>query len=193
MSGDVLSTGSMGGFSTALGVAGVVASTLGSYKKSSSDAAAYEYQSKIAANNAMLAEWQESDARRRGDTTQNIVRQRGAQMKGTQQASMAARGLDLGEGSPLNILTDTDFMTARDVATVQDNTNKEVYALQIQAANYTSNSQMLQMRANTESPWMAAGGTLLTGATSVASGWYSRNRMPTYPSQGDGLGSDWNY
>lgn len=183
-SGDVLpkiGTDTIGNIGTGVQAAGVIASTVGAYNKSESDANAYEYQSKIASNNAMLAEWQASDATRRGATTANLVRQKGAKIKGMQTAEFAARGVDLGIGSPLNILTDTDFNTGVDVATASDNTSKEVYALQMQAANYRSNAGLLKQRADDENPLLAAGGTLLTGAASVASGWYSRNKVPTYP------------
>jgi len=161
-------------------VAGVVSQTIGAYKKSSGTKYGFEFQSMVAKRNADIAEMQAADAMLRGQKDEQAVRQGGANVESSQRASFAARGLDLTEGSPLNILTDTRYLTARDVATTRDNTNKEVWALKNQAQNYTMNGQLLQYRADLESPMAEAGGTLLTGAGKVAGSWYAlRNRTVT--------------
>src|SRR5689334_16302266 len=97
----------IGNVGTGLQIGGVVGQTVGAYQKSQGDKIAYEYQSKLARNNAQLAEWQAHDAITRGQVAENNQRQKTAQLAGTQRAIMAARGLSLDEGSPLNILSDT--------------------------------------------------------------------------------------
>jgi hypothetical protein len=154
---------------------GAGASAYGAYTKAKGEKAAYNYQAQIAENNRQMATWQAEDAITRGQTAAARLQLKTAQLKGTQRASLAARGLDLGEGSPLNILTDTDFMGAIDANTLTDNAAKEAWAFRQQASNYGSNAELLRMRADNVSPLMDAGTTLLTGAGKVASTWYYMN------------------
>lgn len=168
VSASTLATASLG--MTAFG-AGM--SAVGAYNKSKADKAAYEYQAQVARNNAQVAEWQAQDAIMRGQTAEGNQRMKTAQLKGTQRAAMAARGLALDEGSPLDILTTTDLMGERDALTVRDNAAKEAWALREQGKGYTANAGLLGFRADSESPLMSAGSTLLTGAGQVASSWYA--------------------
>lgn len=167
---------SIGLMSTAMQGAGAITATVGQYNKSTGEKNAYNYQSQVAKNNAVIAEYQAQDAMHRGATTQNNLQLRTAQLRGSQEALMASRGLSLSEGSPLNILTDTDFMGQRDVNTARDNTAKEVYQHRVQEGNYESDSSMLKTRADSVHPFSDAASTLLTGAGKVASGWYARNK-----------------
>lgn len=150
-----------GSISTGLQVAGAVSGAFGSYQQAKSAQA-------VAANNAKLAEWQAQDAITRGQRSEQAQRMKVAQLKGSQRASMAARGLDLGEGSALSILQDTDYMGEVDATTIRDNATREAWAYRNQAAQYKS-------QADSMSPFGSAFGTLLTGAGSVADSWYRRN------------------
>lgn len=153
--------------------AGVGASAMGAYNNSKAEKYALDYQAKVAANNAQLARWKASDAITRGQTDTARQQLKTRQLKGSQRASAAARGVDLGEGSALNILSDTDFMGAIDANQITDNAAREAWAYQQEASDYTSNSEVLRNRAKSVSPGSAAFSTLLTGAGSVVSSWYS--------------------
>lgn len=173
--------GNLSGIGTGLQIGGVINSTLGAYKKSEGEQQAYQFQSKVASNNAAIADMQAKDAMLRGATAVQNVKQRTANLKSTQTASLASRNIDLGEGSPLNILTSTDVMGERDALIVQDNANKEVWGLQNQAANFRDNAALLDWRGNQTSPMGDAATTLLTGAGKVAASWYSmRNQVAGY-------------
>jgi hypothetical protein len=166
----------MANFSTAMQVGGAVTSTIGAYNKSKGEKAAYEYQAQVAANNKQITEWQVSDAaqRRTKDLAAQQLKQR--QFAGSQRAAMAANGVDITEGSALNILSDTEFMGQLDQNTIKDNSNKEIFNYKVQGANFDSNSEMLKMRADAENPMAAAGSTFLTGAGAVADGWYKKKQ-----------------
>lgn len=167
----------VGGIGTGLQIAGVIGATSGAYKKSNLEQTGYEFQSGVAKKNAGIARQQAEDAILRGERTENNVRQKTAQLKGNQIATMAARGLDLGVGSPLDILVGTDYMGERDALLVRDNANKEAWGYEVAAGNYDDNARMLDWRAKQQSPVSDAASTLLTGIGTVASSWYSmRNR-----------------
>lgn len=159
-------------FSTGAQAVGVVASTSAAYTKSKADKAAYDYQAKIAENNAQADEWRAQDAIVRGQSAEAQQRLKTAMLAGTQRAGMAAGGLDLAEGSPLNILTDTAYQGELDANTIKDNASREAWGYRTQASNDRGNADLLRSRAAMENPGRAAATTFLTGAGSVASSWY---------------------
>src|SRR5258708_39058814 len=137
------------------------------------DRRSYTAKADITAQNAALLRAQASDAVTRGQTAVVNSQLRTRQLKGTQIATMAAHGLDLSEGTPLNIVSDTDLMGAVDANIIARNAIKESWGYSAQAANAESNAELLRRRAEAESPGRAAATSLLTGAGSVASRWYS--------------------
>lgn len=182
MSGDSggSTSGGIGAIGTGLQIAGIFGSASAAYKKSTLEKTGYEFQSKVAANNAIIAEQQAGDAITRGQTNENTVRQNTAQLKSTQVASLAARNLDMGSGSPLDILTSTDYMGEVDALKVRNNATKEAWGDRVNAQSATDASRMLSWRSEQQSPTQDAFSTLLTGAGTVASSWYAmRNRTGT--------------
>lgn len=163
----------------ALQTAGLAVSAYGVYQQSVATKNAYEYQAKVAANNAQIARWQAEDAITRGQNEEAAHRLKVAQTAGSQRALMAARGLSLDSGSPLDILTGTELMGEMDALTIRDNANRDAWAYTNKASEYTANSQLLENRADAESPWASAGGTLLTQGGAVAEKWYSRGEWST--------------
>lgn len=168
-------SGGISASNIALGLQGVgaAASAYGAYSKSSADKSALEYQAAVARNNQQMATWQSEDALARGQTAVNQHQLKVAQLRGTQRASLAAHGIDLGQDSALDILSDTEYMGKIDANTIIDNSNKEAWTFRNQAANYGANAGLLALRSDSESPWGAAGGSLLTSAGSVAKSWYA--------------------
>lgn len=171
MSGGVSAT-TLAYIAVGTSVAGTAASAYGAYTKSKQDKAAYEYQAQVQKNNAQYAEWQAQDAITRGQTAEQNARMRTAQLKGTQRASLAARGLALDEGSPLDILTTTDYMGEKDALVIRDSANRDAWALREGAKSNMGNAALLRSRADAENPLMSGASTFLTGAGSVGSQWY---------------------
>lgn len=169
--------------------AGVGMQAFGAYNNSRAAKAAYGAQAEVNRNNAQIAEWQAEDAIKRGDKAASRVRMQAKQLKGTQRARLAANGVDLGEGSALQILSDTDYFADVDASTVLDNAAKEAWALRTQAAGAMAEADLFAGRAAAERPLLAAGTSLLTSAGQVAGRWYSpggsgasRGRVvPDYP------------
>jgi len=158
--------------SLGLQAVGTLASTYSAAQQSAAQKKALDYSAKVAENNARLAEQQAHDAVLRGQTEAARLQLKSRQLKGTQKAELAARGIDLGEGSALNILTDTDFMGKIDSNTAIDNAAKEAWGYENQAGDYRANAEAYRTRAKAESPGMVGFSTLLTGAGGVAKSWY---------------------
>lgn len=163
----------MGMPATALGaqIAGAAFTAYSAFSQSSSSKAAYQYQAAVNENNAKIAEWNAQDAARRGEQDLIDQRRRAAQTMGTQRATLAGRGIDISEGSALNILTDTEYMSQQDSLTVKDNTAKSVWGAKVQANNDRANAGLYQMKADNESPFLSGVGSLLTSAPKVSDAW----------------------
>lgn len=137
-------------------IAGMVMSAMSSYQQSKAQQASMDYQSEVAHNNAITAEYQAQDAVKRGEVAEAEQRRRTSMMKGSQTARLAANGLDISEGSALNILSDTDWMGEQDALTVRDNASREAWGLRQQGQNYQSNSNMFRATADAQNPLFSA-------------------------------------
>lgn len=169
----------LGPISTGLQIAGAVSGAFGAAEQSKATQRAYDYQAAVNRNNAQVAEWQASDAITRGQRAEQTQRLKAAQLKGTQRAALAARGVAIDSGSPLAILQDTDYMGEVDALTIRDNAEREAWGYRTQARNYANDASMLSARAAAESPSGAAFGSLLGSAGTVASSWYKRTSKTT--------------
>lgn len=141
------------------------------------------YQSQVAANNSKLASWQAADAKERGDKAAADTRRKYAALQGTQTAALAARGLDISEGSANAILTDTDFFGDYDQRVVRSNAEREAYGFKVRAGNFAGDAAFYSHMAASENPllsgamagatsYFGASGGLGGGSGTVASKWY---------------------
>lgn len=169
-------SGAVSAAGLAMTAAGAVAGASAARSKAESDKNAYEYQAAVNRNNAQYAEMQAADALQRGVRTEQTQRLKTAGLKGTQRASLAARGVALGEGSPLAILQDTEFMGEMDVQTIRGNTEREAWAFRQQAMNYQAEAGLLESTASAIDPNRAAITSLLSGGGQVAGSWYKYQR-----------------
>lgn len=152
-------------------VAGLAFTAYSAMQQSAATKDSANYNAAVQRNNAQLAEYQAQDAVTRGDKATEDHMRKVAQLKGTQKASMAARGLDLSEGTPLNILTDTDLFGEIDANTIQTNAAREAWGYRAQGSNSTAQANLYKAQADNQNPLMAGAGTLLAGAGSVADRW----------------------
>ncbi len=127
------------------------------------------YQSDVMRNNAIIQRRMADDAQRRGENEENRHRMKVAQLKSRQRAQMAAKGLDISQGTPSLILEDTAEMGELDALTIRNNAEREVYGLKTRAQNTESQADVVRQNAT-----MSALGTLMTGGGQVASDWYAK-------------------
>jgi hypothetical protein len=147
---------------TAAAVGSLAFGAMGAYQQSASAKASAEYQAQVAQNNAISAEYQAQDAIKRGEVAEAEQRRKTMMLKGSQTARLAANGLDISEGSALQILSDTDWMGEQDALTVRDNASREAWAYRQQGSNAQSNSNMLQASADAQNPLFAGATSLMT-------------------------------
>lgn len=143
---------------------------VGAYYGNKATSRALEFQKFTAETNARLAEKAAQSVLLQGQAEANRIQLKGAQVKGAQRASLAANGVDLGEGSAARVQANTEMITQMDVDTVQDNALRAAWGYRVQGGNYQSQAAF----AGASAPSMggALSSSLLSGATQVASNWY---------------------
>lgn len=151
---------------------GLATQIVGQVKQSQSQKQQAKQQAAVDENNSQFDSWLAGDAIARGRIEENASRQRTAQLKGTQRATLGARGIDLTVGSAEDILSDTDYMGEIDALTIRQNAEREAYGYSRQAAGLAGSADNLRSTAGAISPATAGLSTLLTGAGQVASAYY---------------------
>jgi len=127
-----------------------------------SQASAFEakagYDESIAGINARFAELKAEDALRRGGKEAGVVRGRARQALGRQRAALAAQGISLSEGTPLEALEDTRAIAEQDILTVQNNAWREAWGFRAEAQESRARGAFAGIAGRAQ-----AGSTLLTG------------------------------
>ena len=126
------------------------------------------YEAGVARNNQITAQYASDDALRRGELDVQKVQRQAAQLTGTQRASFAAKGMDITEGTPGDILDQTNFFGQIDANTARYNGKVDAWQKKTQAQNFGAQASAASDRAGG-----AMTGSLLSGAGQVASTWYA--------------------
>lgn len=158
--------------SLALSAAGGVSNSVGAYYGAKSQKTAYNSAADAAEANAKMAELQAQSEIASGQREEQKVRLNTAQLKGAQRASMAANGIDLGEGTANQIQTSTDYMGEVDALTVRQNAVKNASDARMQGANYQNEARTDRATARAINPSNAAFSSLLGTASDVSAKWY---------------------
>jgi hypothetical protein len=169
---DDLSAQQIGQAGLGFSVAGMVSGAFGSYFAASSQRTLLNAQAEIAEINARVAESQARTELLAGQRREQASRLSTAQLKSSQRTALAANGVDLGEGSAVELQTSTDLMGEIDANTIHANAVRSAWGYRTQATNSTNDAIMRRGAAAGISPGMSAASSLLGSAGTVASSWY---------------------
>ncbi|WP_026601483.1 virion core protein, T7 gp14 family [Methylomonas sp. 11b] len=153
---------------TAVAIAAIGAglSAYSASEQASAQKKAANYQAQVDANNAKIAAWNRSDALQRGEIdAQNAMREQ-SQLVGRQRAALAANGVDVTQGSALDLLASTQFLGQQEVNTIQSNAAREAWGYDVQGSNYQSSAGFERWKAKNANPGKAAA---MAGASSLIS------------------------
>ncbi|MER9452050.1 hypothetical protein [Mesorhizobium sp. M0254] len=150
----------------ALTIGSTLLGAAGSIQQAQATSAANKYNAQVQDMNAKLSERRAKDAIDRGAKEDQRKRQQVAGIQGQQRAAMAANGVDLTFGSPLDTLVDTAVMGELDALTIRTNANREAYDYKVDAVNKRAGATMSRMsaKAATTGGYLDALGTVLGGA-----------------------------
>lgn len=166
---------------TALAVASLALTAAGTYVAIQGQQAAGkaaqaqgDYQATVGRNNAVLAQRAADDARARGEVAAANSAMKTNQLIGRQRATLANNGVDVSDGSALDIVGDTSALGTLDQSTLRSNANREALGYEAQGVNFNANAQLAELSgANARSAADTASfGTALSGVGTVAARWY---------------------
>lgn len=161
---------------TGVTAAGALSTAVGSYHAARTNKRNAELQALASEESARLAEWEAKDAVRRGERVEDASRLKFGRVRSAQNAALASSGFDLGAGSALDLLDDTEIASDIEAANIRENTGREANAAQNQARQFRNQARFQRAGAAGISPNAAAAQSLITGAGQVASSWYSYNQ-----------------
>ena len=171
--------------------AGAASSALGAYFGAQSQKRSLELQASMADINARMSESAAQATLLTGQREVQKSQIATANLKSAQRASMAANGVDLGEGSANQILTTTDVMGEVDANTLQANAVRSAWGYRTQGVNQSNQALMSRASAGAISPLTSAATSLLGSAGSVASSWYSYGKnLPSWDETRANMSSD---
>jgi hypothetical protein len=156
------------------GIAGAGVSAAGSIQQGQAQKSAADYQAAVDRNNAILSQRQARDAVERGQADQQTQMRKNADALGRARASYASRGVEGNFGSPLDVMGDMAQFGTLDAKTIGVNAQREAAGYEAQAMNQNASATLKQQQGNNAAAAgnIGAFGSLLSGATSVASNWY---------------------
>lgn len=94
-----------------------------------------DYNAKVQENNALISDAQSTDAVARGEQAVTIQRQAVKGVIGSQRAAQGASGVDVNDGSSLDVQADTAYTGELDAITIRANAAREAWGYQVAASN----------------------------------------------------------
>lgn len=143
----------------------------GQVQQAQATASANRYTAQVQDMNARLADRQARDAIERGKVEEQRKRLEVARIKGAQTAAMAANGVDVTFGSPLDTLVDTAVAGELDALTIRTNAAREAYEHEVDATGKRASAKLSRMSASAASKagYLEAAGTILGGGAKMTS------------------------
>lgn len=124
--------------------------------------AAFEQQQ--LAFNKKIAEINAKDAIDRGDQNIKDFKKQASKVQGSQQAALAAQGIDVDSGTAAGVKYETEKQIETDVARIKNNAWREAWGYKIEATNLQTQSAITGLSAkNRANNTILAGGIQATG------------------------------
>lgn len=124
------------------GVAGGVVGGVSSYQQGKQQQAYYNYQAQVAEENAKIAQSNAALERQQGIEEARLQRIKTAQAIGSQQTAMAANGIDVTQGTALDVIEDTAAMGELDALQTRYNYERKAIQYEQQANNFQNQSNL---------------------------------------------------
>lgn len=156
--------------SLTLGAVSAGVSAYGAMQQGKAQEKQYQYQAAVNRNNAIIQNRLADDAIKRGEAAEAEHRRKVNQVKGSQRASFAANGIDLGSDIVSDTLSDTALLGELDALTIRNNAEREAYGYRVGAMNQEAsaiNNEAAGSNARSAGN-LDAFGTILGGASTIS-------------------------
>lgn len=170
----------MSGFETILAIAaigssiiGTGVSVMGAQQQAAAQRQQADYAAAVAQNNKTLAERAANDALQRGQIEEANQRRKTEALKGRQRAVLAANGVALDTGTPLDVLSDSAGFGELDALTVRANAEREALGFRTQGMNFQNEANLNMLKSSNADAGLASASAIIGGVGTVAKQWYS--------------------
>lgn len=130
------------GLSIASGLAGGTVGTVSSIQQGKATQAQYDYQAKVAQNNAKIAEENARRTRQQGIEEERLQRIKTQRNVASQMSSMASNGIDVTQGTAVDVLADTSAMGELDALQTRYNYEAKAQGYDVEAGNFKNQSNL---------------------------------------------------
>ena len=177
----IISLGVGGTIAMAVGIASALASTaigvVSAVQQGNAQQAQYNYQAQVNAENAKIAQRNAAMERQQGIEEARLQRMKTMQNVASQETAMAANGIDITQGTALDVIEDTATMGELDALQTRYNYERKAIQYEQQANNFNNQSNLdiiSGQNASTAGMWNAVGSGLsgLSKTADVAGKWY---------------------
>lgn len=124
------------------GIAGGVMGGVSSYQQGKQQQAYYNYQAQVQNENAKIAQNNAALERQQGIEEARLQRIKTAQAIGSQKTAMAANGVDITQGTAVDVLEDTAAMGELDALQTRYNYERKALSYETQANNFTNQGNL---------------------------------------------------
>lgn len=124
------------------GVAGSATSAISANQQAKAQQAQYEYQAKVAEENARIAQNNAALERQQGIEEARLQRIKAAQAIGSQETAMAANGIDVTQGTALDVIEDTAAMGELDALQTRYNYERKALAYEAEGNNFKNQANL---------------------------------------------------
>lgn len=168
----------MAAVSAATAIAGTATSAYGNYQQGKITREANEYQAQIDNNNAQIAQRNASYERQQGIEDARKIRIQSMQKMSAQKSAMASNGIDIYQGTPVDLLADTASMGELDALTSMYNSERRAMNYEQQGSDFSNQAIMSNLAGKNafKSGIISGLGTGLQGASKVAGKWSNYNK-----------------
>lgn len=165
----------------ALAIGSTVMGAIGQVQQANAQAAASKYNAQVAEMNAQISEKRAKSVIEAGKNEEQMKRQEVQRILGQQQAGLAANGVDLTFGSPLDTIVDTAVLGELDALTIRTNTYRQAYEARVDATNQRAGAELhrFEAKAAKTGGYLSAMGTVL-GGVGKAYGQYKQSTVGAY-------------
>lgn len=130
---------------SALMIAGGAVSGFGQISSGIAANNAAKFNAQVQEQNAVLAERRARDAVERGKLEEEKAKREATQTRKAQEASFSASNLDLGFGSPLDVIVATATAGELNAATIRASAEREAEDFETQATNSRNSAEITRM------------------------------------------------
>lgn len=171
-------------------IAGAGLGAIGSLQSGKASSAAADFNSKVAANNAQIAQQNATWTAEEGEANAAKSEQKTRAGVGAIKAAQAANGVDVNSGSALDVRSSAASLGELDAITIRSNAARTAYGQQTQAASDTAQSNLDKSQAsNSETAGEIGAGSSLLGGLGSAAGNFAKFQLQNSPFNSGNIGS----